>query len=63
MEEIIRLAMQYIPDIEARKGFYKAAIRTFEGHDWDTQYDAMNVDPVFDEVMRAINPELFEEID
>jgi hypothetical protein len=59
--EIIVLAKKHIPDTLARAAFYKDLIRTFEGHDWDTQQEAMDIDPVFDATMHFVNPQLFEE--
>ena len=40
-----------------KKELYKKLIQTFEDCDWDTQYESLGRDPVFDEVMAEIHPD------
>lgn len=50
------IAHSNIPIDDARK-LYKRLIHSLESNDWDTQDEAMGIDPVFDEVMRDIHPD------
>ncbi len=49
---IIRSAKKNVPDEKARTKLYRDVVNAFEGHDWDTQPEALGFDPVFDKLMK-----------
>lgn len=55
MCSIIGAAMESFPEAD-RRSFYKQAINALEEADWDTQDEAMGIDPQFDEVMKELHP-------
>ncbi len=61
MDPIIFEAMKAIPDDEMRRTFYEGVIPPFEDLDWDTQDESMGTDPVFDEVIKKLNPQWDED--
>jgi len=46
-----------------RKMLYLNLINVLEDHDWDTQEEAMGIDPLFDEAMKFLHPTWWEEGD
>jgi hypothetical protein len=58
MEGVIAGALDGMPnDIESRKRFYRQVIPVFEGYDWDTQDECLEMDQAFDEVMWELHPD------
>ncbi len=49
--EIVKAVKENVPDKKARKRIYIAVKDALESHDWDTQDEAMGIDPLFDEVL------------
>jgi hypothetical protein len=43
--------------------FFQEAINIFEDNDWDSLEECLGEDDAFDEAVRNIRPEYFEEID
>jgi len=58
---IIKVAKKHVPDKKARLKLYVGVIDAMEDHDWDTQGEAMGRDPVFDEAMLTLHPDMLEE--
>jgi hypothetical protein len=58
---LIESAMKYIPDFENRKSFYKEMLSAFEDHDWDCQTECMREDTAFDQVLKEVYPDWFED--
>lgn len=46
---VIKAAIKHIPDAEKRKAFYADVYPAFSDHDWDTQPDCFQDDPVFEQ--------------
>jgi hypothetical protein len=53
MREIIKTAMNTVPK-KNRREFYTDMIDLLEGEDWDTQDEALGLDPIFDAIMVQI---------
>ena len=58
---VIIAAKKAIPDMEKRKEFYKEIIDAFEDADWDTQDECMGEDGAYDEAIREMHPNWFED--
>lgn len=52
---VIKSAKKNIKDKEARRAFYHDFLDAMEDSDWDTQDEAMEIDPLFDEVLSKRN--------
>lgn len=52
-QPIIEAIRDNVPIAKARKRIYKVLLHSFESADWDTQDEAMGIDPVFDEVLKS----------
>jgi len=59
VEEIINLAMEFVPE-NKRKEFYIEIIGLFEGGDWDTQHECLEIDFLFDEAMKEAHPDWYD---
>ena len=46
---VIKAAIKYFPEAEKRKEFYSEVYPAFANHDWDTESDCFQDDPVFEE--------------
>lgn len=53
---IIRVAKEYVPE-STRKSFYLRVIGVLEDADWDTEDEAMGIDPLFDEALKEAHPD------
>lgn len=49
-----------VPD-ETRKLVYGILIPAMQNRDWDTEVDCMGVDPVYDNLLRSMFPDWFED--
>lgn len=58
---VITAAKKAIPDMEKRKTLYKEIIDAFEDADWDTQDECMGEDGAYDEAIREMHPNWFED--
>ena len=61
--EIIAAVKPHVADKDARKSIYRPIIEAFENDDWDTQDECLDEDEAYDEVMREIHPDWFDEED
>lgn len=63
MSAIIRGLLKQNMDEPNREAVYRVLIPEFQGMDWDTEGDVIGQDPSFDNVLREMYPEWFEESD
>lgn len=42
---------KHVKDAKIRKRLYADLIAVFESHDWDTQDEAVGIDPMFDKLL------------
>lgn len=61
MDEIIKAVKKNVPDVNTRKKIYKPIVLALESEDWDTQDECLDQDLAFDEVMRELHPNWFED--
>lgn len=60
-DEIIDCLLEEVEDKESRKRIHKKIILAFKNKDWDTACECLDKDEAFDEALREIDPDLFEE--
>lgn len=61
MHGVIRgLMAAKVPDNQRHK-VYCVVIETLEDHDWDTQTECLDIDPIFDKALRVVHPDWFKE--
>jgi len=58
--EMIIAIKHLVPSHGTRSALYLNLIEALEGHDWDTQDEAMGIDPLFDKAMYFIHPDWSE---
>ena len=61
MNNIIHAVQPHVKDHDALKAIYIPIIKALDDSDWDTHDESMDIDPAFDEAMREVNPDEFEE--
>jgi len=61
MEEVIRKMMADLVPDDTRKLIYGILIPAMREMDWDTEVDCMGVDPVYDNLLRSMFPDWFED--
>jgi len=58
--KIIDAVQPHVESAEARKAIYEPIIQAFSDQDWDTQLECLGKDPVYDELIREMYPDMFE---
>jgi hypothetical protein len=61
MDRIIEAAMEWIPEDVERHEFYRAVIRAFEDHDWDSPGECLGTDDMWDGALMSLHPDLYDE--
>ena len=61
VNEMIALIKTEIPDLDRRKALYMKMIVSFEAKDWDTQEECLGRDTAYDEALKELHPDFFEE--
>lgn len=61
--EIIAAVKPNVADKEARKRIYLPIINAFENSDWDTQDECLGQDDAYDEVLKEMHPDWYDEDD
>lgn len=59
--EIIDAVKPVVKAKKARVKLYKKLISAFEDHDWDSQQECEGEDPAYDQALRELHPDWFEE--
>jgi hypothetical protein len=59
--EVISAVRAHAPDEGVRKALYIKLIDAFEDFDWDTQDECVGEDPAYDEALKELHPEWYEE--
>lgn len=47
-ESIIKAVKDNVPDEQARVNIYRVLLNSMRNQDWDTEDEAMGIDPLFD---------------
>ncbi len=50
--EMVEAINQHVPDVKIKRKLYRALIEALESNDWDTQNEAMGIDPIFDKLIQ-----------
>jgi len=59
--QIIQAVLPHVESPEARKNIYRPIVEAFEQQDWDTQMECLGEDPAYDELLRELHPDDFED--
>lgn len=59
--QVIDVLKEYIPKKEKRVEAHEILIQAFESMDWDTEVECLGEDEAFDEAMKNLYPNWFEE--
>jgi hypothetical protein len=64
MESIIVSSLKHIPDNSERQAFYQEILKSFAKFTkWEGELDCSNIDPVYDDAVCVVHPELAELIE
>lgn len=61
MSQIIEAVKPHVADKEARKAIYIPVIGALEDGDWDTQDECMGEDEAYDEAIKELHPDWYDE--
>lgn len=61
VRRVIKATMANVEDSAVRQRLYVEIIRAFEDADWDNVDEAMGDDPAFDDAVRTLYPDWFNE--
>ena len=61
MSRVITATRKVIPDEKTRKEFYKEIIDAFEDYDWDTENECLGEDSAYDDALKEMHPDWFED--
>lgn len=56
---VINAVRRRVKNEETRAAIYRDVINELDNHDWDTHDDAIGYDPVFDQVMQEMDPDVY----
>ncbi len=58
---VIQQAKTHIKNKKARTKFYEAFYDVMTDHDWDTKGESERIDPLWDELLKDLHPDWYEE--
>ena len=61
MGTVIEALADHVPEHGRRVRIYKKIIPEFQNYDWDTETECMGEDKAYDEALRELHPDWFEE--
>jgi hypothetical protein len=61
--EVIDTVQSHVADKTARVDIYVDLIQAFEEADWDTQNECIGQDPAYDEALKFLHPDWFDDHD
>lgn len=59
--DVIAVLKKHVKDDKQRAKMYKPLIVAFQDHDWDTEMECVDADPVFAKVLKKMHPDWFED--
>lgn len=60
---VIDVIQEHVPDHDERVEIYTGLIEAFEESDWDTQDECMGEDPAYDEALKELHKDWYDEED